>query len=322
MFNPGMDHRIVALIGPKDWTSSVGKRTSETSFSTFNLKRDDSIVSLLEPSKFPEKIWSLLFCLYLADEVFLLIDRIDRDLGEVLISLDLAEKHNGRKGISDGLEPTLVNAILKDNPVERYPEFDPDPGVLREYLHGLTVRDPSGPSRIAVDQSFNVKGVGCVVLGFVVSGSVHRHQEVIVHPGGKRTVVRSIQIHDRDHESAPNGARVGLALKNIDPEDIPRGSMLASTDDDVMASTVLHATMRTSRLWKEGLRPGARMHLWSGLQFEPCTVKEAAGTGPHTYDLTVETDAPVWSIEGGAIGLVHLDSKSFRLIASGKTILR
>jgi selenocysteine-specific translation elongation factor len=174
-----------------------------------------------------------------------------------------------------------------------------------------------------VDQAFSVKGVGTVVLGFVTNGEVRRHQELFAKPKGKRTQVRSIQVHDKDHESSPAGSRVGLALKNIDPEDLPRGTALISDPSEIEVSEHLTARIRISDHWKDKVKEGDRYHLWTSLQFVPVMIKDVEGSiegSAGQVTVKLEAESRVWFRKGLKVGLSFLDSRSFRLFAVGETI--
>ncbi|MBN1538842.1 MAG: hypothetical protein JW939_01760 [Candidatus Thermoplasmatota archaeon] len=317
-----MEHALVTLIGPLDWARSVGKETSSTSFGIGSLKKDDKLVTTLYPSRYPEKIWSLLFSLSLSESVFLNIDRIDRDLGETIIALDLLGKTGGSVHIGPLVDLTMLGSVIKGTVVEGYGRFDQNPATFREELFEIHPPGPSDGCDIVVDQAFNVKGVGCVVLGFVTRGSVSRHQNLTAFPCQKRTVVRSIQIHDRDFDEAPAGARVGLALKNIEPEDLPRGCLLTEDEGSISSTDRLRARFVLSRYWKEELLEGSRFHLWSSLQFTPVQIEniERGRAGELSIECDLNLESGIWNRKGEKMGLVFLDSRGFRMFASGESI--
>jgi selenocysteine-specific translation elongation factor len=320
---PGMEHSTVALLGPLDWARSIGKETSNTSFGIGALKRDDRIVTTLYPSKYPDKIWSLLFPLSLSDTVFLNISKIDKELGEIIIALDLAGKTKGHVHVDPMVDRSILSKIVKGTVVEEYTEFDPDPPILREKLFSMPLGERQTGTMVLVDQSFSVKGVGTVVLGFVTNGEVRKHQELFAQPKGKRTQIRSIQVHDKDQESSPAGSRVGLALKNIDPDDLPRGTALVSDSLEIEISEHLTARVRISNYWKEKVEKGDRYHLWTSLQFIPVLIKEVrspSGEPEGHITIDMEAESRIWFRRGLNVGLSFLDSRSFRLFAVGEII--
>ncbi|MCU0798236.1 MAG: hypothetical protein MUC62_01000 [Candidatus Thermoplasmatota archaeon] len=318
-----MDSTTVCLLGPLEWARSIGKETSDTSFGVSAIKRDDRVINIIYPSKYPDKIWSLPFSLYLTDRVYLKVEKLDRELGETVIALDLLGKKCGSINIDPLLDRHRLSTMLKGTVVEGYREFDPNPAVFREELTGIGPKYVEGTTRVVVDQAFNVKGVGCVALGFVTSGSVKKHQELSIAPGTGSTQVRSIQVQDRDFDSAPVGTRVGLALKGVEPEDVPRGSCLHSNDPGVLQGSNIDMVIRTSRFWKEPVLEGAKLHMTSGLQFVPMTIgpTERTGPGPESaaFKTTITTESPICYSKGERFSICFLDSRSFRVIASGES---
>ena len=73
-----------------------------------------------------------------------------------------------------------------------------------------------------------MKGVGAVVLGVVIRGKVEKHMTMRVIPGDKacrsdpykRRMTTSMWLFEGD--------RVGLGLKNVEVEEIERGTVLTS----------------------------------------------------------------------------------------------
>ena len=63
-----------------------------------------------------------------------------------------------------------------------------------------------------------MKGVGLVVLGFVLTGTVSVHDKLRLIPSEsvKMAEVKGIQVSDEDQESSGSGIRVGLSLKNVE----------------------------------------------------------------------------------------------------------
>ncbi len=319
-----MDHTTITIIGPSDWTSSFGKETSNTSFGIRALKKDDHIISVLNPSKYPEKLWSLLFTLSLTDRVLLNVQKIDKDLGETMIAIDLAGIRNGMLHIGEMVDRARFAALIEGTVIAGWEEMDPDPSLLREKLFDLKNEWPMEIPLVVIDQAFPVKGVGTVALGFVTGGSISKHQELFTFPGNKRIQIRSIQIHDKDHNEAPAGARVGLALKNIDHEDLPRGCVLSTKDGGLVKVDSVKIRFTLSPYWKDPIEKGMKLHLWSSLQFLPVTIgeiiEEREIDGKKNITLEAVPESQIWIGPSSRFGLAFLDSKSFRLFAVGETI--
>ncbi len=62
------------------------------------------------------------------------------------------------------------------------------------------------------------------------------------------------------------GDRVGLALKNIDVEDLDRGAVLTN-DPSIKTGTTLKATAQLVKYWPSPLKQGMVMHVGHWTQF-------------------------------------------------------
>ena len=119
---------------------------------------------------------------------------------------------------------------------------------------------------VPVDHAFNVKGVGVVILGVVTSGISQKHSMLNVFPGGKAAQVRSIQKHDDEFDVAGEGDRVGLALKNVEVEDLDRGAVLTN-DPSIKTSSKLETHAALVKYWQTPIKQGIVMHIGHWTQF-------------------------------------------------------
>jgi selenocysteine-specific elongation factor len=86
------------------------------------------------------------------------------------------------------------------------------------------------PTRLYVDRSFTLRGIGTVVTGTLWSGSIGEGDELRVEPRGRTVRVRSVQVHDRPVGRAEAGQRVAVALPGVDRSDVRRGDALVEAD--------------------------------------------------------------------------------------------
>jgi selenocysteine-specific elongation factor len=80
---------------------------------------------------------------------------------------------------------------------------------------------------LPVDRVFTMKGFGTVVTGTLISGTVHREEELEVFPTGRRVRVRGVQVHGQAADAAVAGQRTALNLAGASTEDLSRGMTLA-----------------------------------------------------------------------------------------------
>jgi selenocysteine-specific elongation factor len=85
------------------------------------------------------------------------------------------------------------------------------------------------PTRLFVDRSFTLHGIGTVVTGTLWSGTIAEGDELVAEPAHRRVRVRSVQVHDRAVERAEAGQRVALALPGIERARLRRGDALIET---------------------------------------------------------------------------------------------
>jgi selenocysteine-specific elongation factor len=108
-------------------------------------------------------------------------------------------------------------------------------GRLEAAMDGVPDRCSEARFRLAVDRVFTLNGVGVVVTGTILSGSVHVGDRVVVSPSGLAARVRSLHAQSRPAGSAQAGDRCALNLagEGISKESIHRG--------DVVLDPALHA---------------------------------------------------------------------------------
>jgi len=87
-------------------------------------------------------------------------------------------------------------------------------------------KDSTAVFRLPIDRVFTMKGFGSVVTGTLISGTVHKDQELQLHPGGKRLRVRGVQVHGAAADHAIAGQRTALNLAGVETTDLARGMML------------------------------------------------------------------------------------------------
>jgi selenocysteine-specific elongation factor len=86
------------------------------------------------------------------------------------------------------------------------------------------------PTRLYVDRSFSLRGIGTVVTGTLRSGTIGVGDELRLEPSRRDVRVRSVQVHDREVERAESGQRVAVSLPGVERSDVIRGDALVERD--------------------------------------------------------------------------------------------
>jgi selenocysteine-specific translation elongation factor len=313
-----MPNLNVAVLAPLGYSEGLGKKGTSTDITFYNLKRDQTTVTFMEPSKYPERLSPLIHVLASARLVLLAPTEFDSQFGEEVVALDALGKRDGYLVLGASLPRARVLAAVKGTVVEGYEVIGDDRNALRERLLVDAARLGSTSSNalggtVVVDHAFNVKGVGTVALGFVASGQIRVHDELKSLPSQKAAQLRSIQKHDDDFDTATEGERVGLALKGIEVEDLERGTVLADNAPLKVADS-WDAEAQLAKYWTMPLKEGMVVHLGHWMQFVSARIASVADSGdPKRPKLAIRSEKPLVYPSGDRAVLTYLEGGKLRV---------
>src|SRR6187200_1928182 len=233
--------------------SELGKKGTTTDLSIYDRKTQDTIYTWAVPITFPDKIQSLMQAANIAEYAILNVTKIDKYLGEQVLALDAI---NIREGF-----------ILHS--------YEVDEMNLKELIKNTAIKKPRRSCIIPVDHAFNVKGVGTVVLGVIKQGGVKTFDRLKILPSEKDILVKSIQMHDDPVSECKSPARVGLAIKGVDADDISRGDVICSPAslDLKVATDAIPAGFIKSPYYKGNLTENQTYVISVGVQIKPVKIK-------------------------------------------------
>ncbi len=221
-----MESYSIFCYNASDYVKEIAKVGTNSDILLYHRKDEDIIMTFIEPVKYPEKVSSLTDSIYPSDIAIVKVSTINKDLGEVIVALDLMGKTRGFIITGDEQKP-VIKKIIENTSLKDYKFFDGKPMELIDEIKAMKIKRDENNSMTVIDHFFKVKGVGTVALGFVLSGTISKHQKLILSDLDREVEVRSIQMNDEDVDMAAAGSRVGLALKNIEPSDMERGMFLS-----------------------------------------------------------------------------------------------
>ncbi len=270
-----MPNLTVAVIAPIDYAKEMAMKGTSTDITLYDVKRGEDTVSFIEPTKYPERLAPLFYACSIADSALVVVEEVNAQFGECVLMLDALGIRNGRIILKNFISPEKVAPLIKGTVLEGYSYEQEDFVALRESFldeaSRMTANDPSVTGSVPIDHYFNVKGVGMVILGHVVRGTIHKYDDLRVLPGKKTALLRSIQKHDDEFDFATVGDRVGLALKGIDAEELDRGFVLSSQDDLKCESRMI-VDASLFKYWPLALKEGMVVHVGHWMQFLPARV--------------------------------------------------
>ena len=296
------------VLGEQTIANDFGKKGTVTDLTVYDRKESDIIRTWVVPNGFPEKIQPLLQAINIAEYVIFYVASLDRYTGEQIIALDMLNKKNGILSHSYEVDENRLHSMIKGTVLQNYKKID-SPNI-KEELVKLPPVSNDGPAQIVIDHSFDVKGVGTVVLGKVLQGTINQYDNLKHLPSGTDVMLKSIQMHDDDVKQAVCPARVGLSLKGIKPDEVGRGDIITS-DESFEIKHELEIDFKQSPFYKGEISENQMCLVNIGLQ-----VKAAKFSSISPAKLIL--DKPVVCRKNEICLLIKPESTSVRVIGSGK----
>jgi selenocysteine-specific translation elongation factor len=313
-----MGNITVAILGAQGYGTNLGKKGTSTDITLYNLKKGEDTITFIEPTRYPERLAPLFYACALAKEAIIVVDELNATFGEQLVMLQCSEIKSGYIVLRNYIPKEKIQPIIKGTNLENFEFIEDDANQLREKLFADAAKQKpaSGTQTVGtvpVDHAFNVKGVGVVVLGIVAYGTVQKHATLNVLPALKTAQVRSIQKHDDEFDTAGEGDRVGLALKNVEVEDLDRGTILTN-DPSIKTSTKLQVQASLVKYWQTPIKEGMVVHIGHWTQFITAKVEEASETGdPKKLTLFLTLEKPLAYRPNDKAVLMYLDGAKLRV---------
>jgi len=315
-----MGNLNVAVLGPAGYAKDLGKKGTVSDITFYNLKKGDDTVTIIEPTRYPERLAPLFYAASMADAVLIVVSEITPTLGEWVLMLNEVGVEQGYIILLNYLTPGDLMPLLRGTVLEHYEFVEEDPIALRDRLiaraHARASVQPGAGAvgTIPIDHHFNVRGIGTVILGGVVRGGIRKHDTLKIYPGEQEITVRSIQKHDDDFDWAAEGDRVGLALKNIESDDLDRGFVLSS-DPAIRTQTNLEARATLVKYWPAPLTAGTVLHLGHWMQFIPARVEAVRDDGDWRQPtLTLALEKDLVYLPGDTAVLHYLEGGKLRIV--------
>ncbi|MEM3753375.1 MAG: EF-Tu/IF-2/RF-3 family GTPase [Candidatus Micrarchaeaceae archaeon] len=296
-----MANVVVAVPLDKKLAEFIGKKGTENSITFYNRRTENGTIVALAPTSIDEKFYAAAESILIAGGIVLSTENVNAAFGEMLVAAALS----GKPVIFVG--DNRINGFAKNAKIEKFTYVGLE-GLIGE-IERLGIPEGGG-KRVDIDKAFKVTGIGTVVLGIVTSGKIAVHDE-LYHTSGKKVTVKSIQIQDEDKSEAGAGSRVGLALKNIEPDEIEKGDLL--TDKIVERRDMLNVELKKSEFGNESIEEGKTFMFASNFSYASVSVKEASGNGAK-----LQLDKPLPLVPGDNFFLIR--GKVPRIFAFGKIV--
>jgi selenocysteine-specific translation elongation factor len=302
-------HQItIGIFHDDSLASELGKKATESDMVLFHRKTDHEIFTFIYPVE--DKIIPKSQIISMIDFAIISAEHITPNLGETILLLDAIGLKKGVIIIPPYTDTTQIKKMIQDTNLESFTFLERDVHKIMGVLQNqhIEVQEKSSVA-VTIDHSFHVKGIGEVILGFVNHGMVKKHDKLILYPLEKEVIVRSIQMQDKDVDSAPAGSRVGLALKGLEINDLSRGFILSDNQEVNITSSC------TLSLKKNPFYPTIKQgkyHATIGLQTVPISISEVKDS-----TISIETEKPVVYLPHQKFLFLDLNAAKLHLMGSG-----
>lgn len=302
----------IAVLGSNEILNEFGKRGTLSDIVFYDRKLNDRIFTFIAPISFPDKIQTLPQVLNMADFVVLNITQLDKYFAEQIIAINSLDMRNGFLLHSYDIDEQRLNQMIKGTAVENFKKIE-NLEILKNEINNLHSNSREGDLLMPIDHSFDVKGVGTVLLGGIKQGKIKVYDKLRILPSNKEALIKSIQMHDDPVDESSSPSRVGLAVKGVSPRDIERGDIICSGEDTIkIANTEILVTDFSKNKYYNGEITDTQTYLLSvGLQIKPVKILI------NNSKILLSLEKPIAYYENQKFLILKPDSKTTRIIAEG-----
>ena len=257
------------ILGDESIAKELGKKGTATDLTIYDKKEPELVRTWTVPTGFPEKIQVLFQAINMSEFVIFFVTKLDKFTGEQIVALDNLKKTRGILCHSYDVDRSKLLTMIKGTVVEQYKLVER--AELKRELDAIEPISKEGPTRIAIDHCFDVKGIGTVILGKVTQGKVKVYDNLKLMPQGIDVMIKSIQMHDDPVDEATSPARVGLSVKGITPNDVQRGDILC-LQDSVQVGQDISLDFSKNVYFKDDIGENQMFQVNIGLQIRPAKI--------------------------------------------------
>ncbi len=144
---------------------------------------------------------------------------------------------------ADDIRDHLKGSFLEDCPIIPVSSVtgegvDEVMKTLDTILTGDIQKPDLGAARLFIDRRFTIQGMGTVVTGTLLEGSLTVDQQIEIQPSGKTARIRNLQTHQAEIEEARPGSRVAINLAGMEKMDVTRGDAVCAPDSIAPTDTI------------------------------------------------------------------------------------
>ncbi|MBN2203328.1 MAG: hypothetical protein JW700_04055 [Candidatus Aenigmarchaeota archaeon] len=249
-------HLTVGIFGDHELAKKMGKKGTTNDITIYNHGSSEGVFTYVCPNS--EKVQSLLYVLNMIDVPVLVVKNLTKEIGETIIGID---EMKFEKGFIITELKENVKDFIKNTSLEKFEMIEES--ELRQKLLETKFEKKYDSVMIPIDNYFNVKGIGTVVLGTVKGENVSLHDKLMMEPLGREVTVKGIQSQDKDYKETEMGMRVGLNLKGVSADEIKRGYVLCNK---IEKTNELKIKFEKNKFFRQEIKEGMDLFVSIGVQ--------------------------------------------------------
>ena len=194
------------------------------------------------------------------------------------------------------------------------------------------IRQWTGPFKMPIDHAFSIAGVGTVLTGTIHRGKVKVKDTIEIKPTDKKGQVRSLRSFGEDKGEAIAGDRVGVAVKDIKPDDAHRG-YLAISPGSINSTHRVITELEVDKYYQRPLKPYSDVDVFigsfevlgnvvPGVMEDGRFVVKTSVKASEKCIVYIELRQQVVAEKGDHVLLINpgLQAREFRIIGGGRII--
>ena len=123
-----------------EFLREVSKKGTSSDIEFYERKSDDLILTIVNPSRYPEKISSLTDSIFPSDVALVNVTQLNRELGEVIVALDLMGPDAGFITFDDLAMTEHIKQVIRGTRLEKYVISDKPPMELVEDISAIRTK--------------------------------------------------------------------------------------------------------------------------------------------------------------------------------------
>ncbi|MFX1567919.1 MAG: GTP-binding protein [Promethearchaeota archaeon] len=193
------------------------------------------------------------------NKIIVVLNKIDLFTGDLEVEVNKTREFFESTSFGYDIPIFCVSAKSKEGFVEL------KEGIL-ETINSLKFqRSTVGDIIIPIDHHFPIKGMGAILTGTILHGTLKLNQNIDIVPVNTSGRVKNIQIFRQNVEIAKAGDRVGINIKGLDLKKVYRGCYATNNPNAFEYCKIIDVKVNNNELFKPKTSFGTQIHITIGM---------------------------------------------------------